>query len=682
MFTDIVGYTAIMDHDEKRALEILDKNREIHHRTIEQYNGTWLKEIGDGVLLSFESPSDSLRCAYQLMRDAKSVGYDLRIGVHLGEVVYQNGDVFGSGVNIASRLQALALPGSVLFTDRMHDDILNKPELKAKDIGLQRLKNVDRPVKLYALAMPGLVVPSQGDFEPVPTQAGSDKPPSVKIGVVVLAIIILAVIAVFAGKWMLGNIQSDTANASRGDQELVTLAAIPFSNISGQAESDFLGYALADQVINSLSYLKQVIVRPSSAIRKYTDVEADPATIRSELDVEYVLTGNYLNIRDSLRINLELVNTENNQVIWTETVTGSAGNTFQLQDIVAQKVIEGLSIEFSSQERKRMVQDVPGNPLAYDYYLRALTYPSTVKDNLIAIEMLKQSIALDSTFAPAYAELAGRQLDYASYALPEANREDVLKETKNTYLKALDLNPGLLKALIELSQLSNELNEKDEAIKLARRVIKINPNNPGGHLALAYVYRYTGMIDDAIREIGRAEHTLNPKTRDYAAKGINNILLGNYVEAARNFEKIESTSFGFRDSWLGYIYYHMDQVALAREKLAAAIRLDPEATLAIWAGAMLSTIEGDSEDWTNELRKMGESLYDPEAMFWLCTVMIKSGDLEGGLTLFERAVNRGYYPYPGFLIEPWLDPVRDSARFRQIMTIARGKHEAFKKKHF
>lgn len=154
----------MMEQDEQQALHILARNREIHRENIEKYDGVWLKEIGDGILLSFRSSSNALKCAHQIILDAKKAQYDLCIGLHLGEVLFQGGDVFGSDVNIAARLQSLAVPGSVLFTDRMHDDILNKPELKAISLGKHTLKNVKRPLALYALDMPGISIPESGDL--------------------------------------------------------------------------------------------------------------------------------------------------------------------------------------------------------------------------------------------------------------------------------------------------------------------------------------------------------------------------------------------------------------------------------------------------------------------------------------------------------------------------------------
>ena len=149
MFTDIVGYTKLMGEDEDRAFEVLKKNQEIHNELIEQFNGTLIKEMGDGMLVSFDLASDAVRCAIEIQNTSKEQGIPLKIGIHQGEVVFADADVLGDGVNIASRLQENAEAGSINLSGRVNSDVKNKAGISTKFVEEKTFKNVDEPIKVY-----------------------------------------------------------------------------------------------------------------------------------------------------------------------------------------------------------------------------------------------------------------------------------------------------------------------------------------------------------------------------------------------------------------------------------------------------------------------------------------------------------------------------------------------------
>jgi class 3 adenylate cyclase/pimeloyl-ACP methyl ester carboxylesterase len=178
MFTDIVGYTAIMGEDEKKALELLEKNRKLHKPIIKKFQGTFLKEIGDAILVSFQSVYDAIRCAKQIILATKSdKDLSLRIGVHQGDVVFTDGDVYGDGVNIASRIQELAVPDCVLISGRVYEEIKNKTDIQVIRLGSFQLKNDYKTREIYAISNPGLAVPEPGDLK---ISSIEDKPPEIK----------------------------------------------------------------------------------------------------------------------------------------------------------------------------------------------------------------------------------------------------------------------------------------------------------------------------------------------------------------------------------------------------------------------------------------------------------------------------------------------------------------------
>jgi class 3 adenylate cyclase len=158
MFTDIVGYTALMGNDEQKAFELLNKNRQIQKPIIEEYNGRWIKELGDGIMASFNTVSDAVNAAIKIQETCNAAkDFQLRIGIHLGEVVFENDDVFGDGVNIAARIQALATPGGIWISEPVHHNVVNKNDIESEFVKVEHLKNVKEPVRIYQVKAAGVV---------------------------------------------------------------------------------------------------------------------------------------------------------------------------------------------------------------------------------------------------------------------------------------------------------------------------------------------------------------------------------------------------------------------------------------------------------------------------------------------------------------------------------------------
>ena len=253
------------------------------------------------------------------------------------------------------------------------------------------------------------------------------------------------------------------------------LAVLPFSNTKPDPETDYFGFAIADQIIGDLIYLKNIIVRPSSSIRKYEKQMIDPVIAGEDLNVKYVLTGNYLKQANIIRLNVELINVLANEIIWREPIEVDYNNTFELQDIVAQKVVDGMNVKFTQKEISRIEKDIPGNPLAYEYYLRGVSYPFLIEGNRLAIDMLNKSIEIDSNYAPAYNALGRRihQMETFGFQTPiENNRPE------DYYLKALSINSELMSALSNLANFYTETDRTEEAVELTKQMLEINPKMP------------------------------------------------------------------------------------------------------------------------------------------------------------------------------------------------------------
>ena len=534
----------------------------------------------------------------------------------------------------------------------------------------------------YEMSPSGMVRTSSKNADENP-YSGSKKKPLTSNLIIGALLVVIACQFVYNKFWNNSTqnegIATENLNTAKSD-DLISLAALPFSNISQEQEIDYLGFALVDQVISSLSYLQNVAVRPSSSIRKYSNQTAEPNQVSEALSVQYILMGHYIKNEDSLRLNLELIDVLENSILWRGSVQEQMENIFKLQDAVAEKVIDGLKIQFSPEERNRMVIDAPENPLAYEYFLKALALPQSVDGNRLAIGLLEKAAELDSNYSPIFAKLGNRVHNNASYSILDTKYKEVNKAL-GIQQKALSLNPEDLNALTYTSLIYTEINELEKALGVSKQILKINPNSPYGHFALGYVYRYAGMIDSSIALMEKAV-SIDPKNVQFRSIGTTYSIAGKYDKAIKSL--ILEDGSGFKESMKGLTYIRMNELKLAEVEFNKVIQIDPDGTLGNWCRPMLAYSQGIK--WNEELRnktiEIGKIIEDPEAIFNWSIVYILHDEHEEFLKLYEKAVDLGFFPYPVFETDPILDPLRDNIEFQRITLKAKAKHEAFKEKYF
>ena len=223
------------------------------------------------------------------------------------------------------------------------------------------------------------------------------------------------------------------------------IAVLPFANNKPNTDSDYLGFALANQIISDLTYLEKYAIRPAGSIRKYVGQIIDPIDIGKTLQADYVINGNFLLENDIIRLNVEMIEVTSNHLVWRETMQVNYSDTFSLQDRVAQQVAKGLGVNFKQNTLNQHHRDIPNSALAFEYYLRGISYPQSNEGHKLAVEMLQKSIELDPQYAPSYAHLGfhRRLLEQHGRVIPTG-----LNKAEWYYQKALELNPVLLEALI------------------------------------------------------------------------------------------------------------------------------------------------------------------------------------------------------------------------------------------
>jgi serine/threonine protein kinase/Tfp pilus assembly protein PilF len=456
---------------------------------------------------------------------------------------------------------------------------------------------------------------------------------------------------------------------SEPEESIKSLAVLPFTNLKSDPETNHLGGALVAEIIKDLAYLHNLNVLPFSAVRDLDDW--------TDLNVEYILTGNYLKEKNTIRLNLELFRSTNQEMIWNDELEESFKNTFKLQDLVSIKIIEGLRINFAPTEQNRMFKDIPKDPLAFDYYLRSFSYPLTNEGSTLAIKMLKNSIQLDSTYAPAFVELGFHSTRLAQHAYNISSYHEMAKKY---YLDALRLNNDLIDALVQLAGLYTDIGNTYDAYDLTIRALKINPNNAWVHYSLSYIYRYTGMLEESTKEVERTI-SIDRKNLRLGAMQATYLYRGKYQKALELSRYYENNLFTKQRR--GEIYYILGKLDSSLAYCNQVLDEDPNAIWGTLAWSLKAFIEKNTEEGLYVLdRWVQTNPYDSEIMFFIARLYCLHGNKEKGIRLLRKAVESGFYCYPFFLIDPFLDPVRDDPEFQKVLALAKEKHEAFKLKYF
>jgi class 3 adenylate cyclase/TolB-like protein len=389
MFTDIVGYTALMGESEEKALHIRRINREIHQQQIEAVGGTWLKEMGDGTMASFDTITEAVQAAIEIRKICKKeLGIELKIGIHLGELIHEDEDVFGDGVNIASRIQELAVGGGILISEPVYNEITNKEGLDAVLVGLAKLKNIDKPVNIYQIL--------DGDLEK-PTIKLKSKSRSKLIAIA--AAIALAVIAV--GYFVIWPKVFHQPVLQR------SIAILPFLDNSGIDEFKYYGVGIATEVRSKLSQSKNFdFISAMQATKAYDGSNLSPTEIGNELKVNYLLTGIYQVVGDKIKVDVELVDAETGNSIWQESFNKLTSDIFKVQADIAGMVLNKFNLQGQIED------EAPTNNLeAYGRYLLAMEYLNRGQNlknnpkNKLHRENLQAAIKLDSGFIDAWVAL-------------------------------------------------------------------------------------------------------------------------------------------------------------------------------------------------------------------------------------------------------------------------------------
>jgi adenylate cyclase len=472
---DVAGYSRLMGADEEGTHERLSSHlRELVNPKIAEHRGRIVKNTGDGLLAEFPSLVDAVRCAVEVQRGMKDREPDVpeerrirfRIGINLGDVIVEEHDIFGDGVNVAARLEGLAEPGGLCISGAVREQIQDKLPYQFEDMGEQSVKNIARPVRVYALRR----------------EVVADLPPS---------------------SGPLATPVSQSAGAPR-----LSIVVLPFANMSNDPEQGYFADGITEDLTTDLSRIADMLVISRNSAFTYKDKRVNAKQVGRELCVRYVLEGSVRRSGNRVRVNAQLIDAETDVHVWAERFDGDTGDLFAVQDEITSRIAVTLNLELVGAEAARPTE----RPDALDYILRgraALLKPPSRENRAEAIGLFERALALDPQSVEAQSRLASVLAARVLDNMTDMGAADILR-AEHLAGQALAASPRNSLAHYAKGQVLRAQGRPEEAIPEYETALASNHNWVNAYNALGYCKLYTGSIDGVIPLVEQAIH-LSPR---------------------------------------------------------------------------------------------------------------------------------------------------------------------------
>src|SRR5437764_7293248 len=450
MFTDMVGYSALSQRDDKLALELLEEHRRLLREIFPRFTGTEIKTIGDAFLIEFQSALEAAQCAIEIQRTLAKRNHDvtaerrieLKIGIHIGDVVHRGGDVYGDGVNIASRIEPVAGPGGICVSMDVERQIRNALEARFEKLAPTDLKNISVPMDLFRIVLPW---EHKSEVRGQRSEIGkSSVIPKGGRSALIGALGLLVVIA--AGWWFShrGNQSTSTPRQSEAATAISgkSIAVLPFENLSRDPDNAFFTDGVQDEILTYLAKIADLKVISRISVMQYkSGAPRNLREIGQQLGVAHVVEGSVQRAANKVRVNAQLIDARNDAHLWAQTYDRDLADVFAIQSEIAKAIADQLQAKLSPNEKKAIEQPPTTDLAAFDLYSRAKTILLTRAQSVTiahdlqqVIELLDQAVKRDPAFFDAY-----RQLAYAherAYAVAGGDHTPALRAQAEAALQA------------------------------------------------------------------------------------------------------------------------------------------------------------------------------------------------------------------------------------------------------
>ncbi len=575
MFTDMVGYSAISQKDENLALELLETHRVLVRDTLKNYSGHEIKTIGDAFMVEFASALDAVNCSISIQKSLKDYNGKsekdrkifLRIGIHVGDVVEKDGDIYGDGVNISSRLEPLAQPGGICISEDVARQVQNKLEVPLQKMDEQELKNIELPVEIFQILL-------YADPHAAPPKIDNNR-----------------------------------------------LAVLPFQDLSPERNSDYFSDGLTEEITMHLSGINNLKVVSRTTSMQYKNAQQDMNSIGKALNARYILEGSVRRYKDDLRITAQLIDVSTDTHLWAETYRGNMEDVFDIQENVSKKIVEALRVKLSPAEEVALEKRATLNSEAFDLNLHAreFLYRRTKSYMLAAADLFKKAIELDPRYAAAYAGLGET---YIMIYLLHENKPVWIEKAMGAALKALMYDPNSSEAYTAVGLAYFHQGSIEEALNSVNKAIELDGDNFFSYWILGRIYRLLDRDQDAIApfkkvlEINREFHSvygdLQMAYKRIGDKENENEVVRQALEFYPNY-LLKHPDDARAMTFYSFVLCDNGDIEKAKEHMDRAIDLSPNDAVMIYNAACFYADLGEKEKAIEHLIKAidkGYTSYD------------------------------------------------------------------------
>jgi adenylate cyclase len=487
LFTDIVGYTSMMQHDEQLAIDAVKRHKKVLEKNVAACNGQVLDYYGDGSLSIFRSANDAANCALMVQLELRiPPEVPLRIGLHIGEIVLEEGNTFGTGVNVASRIQSLGIANSVLFSKEICDKIKTNLKFKIVSLGVYEFKNVEEPMEVFALANEGLVVPTREEMMKegkLKKETDPGKVSSLKKVILIASLALLVLSSLF---FVYARFFYKPPFPNKDN----SLAVLYFNNMSGDPKEEYFSDGITEEIISKLSMIEGLRVKSRTSVLAYKGKAKSVKEIAKELGVKNILEGSIRKEGNKLRVTAQLINAQTDEHIWSFSYNELLQDIFEVQSDIAHEIAAKFQIKISNATSKKLETPSTNSTEAYDKYLKAVSLSfvewglgGAQTNRLKAIELLREAIQIDPNFSNAYSLMS---TSYAYYSFDADDPKRWLDSAELLARKAIAIAPDREHGYSALAFVFESKGDLDEALEWLDKVQEVSPYSAAGWISAIY----------------------------------------------------------------------------------------------------------------------------------------------------------------------------------------------------
>jgi adenylate cyclase len=612
---DVKDYSRLMEDDEAETVRTLNTYRTAMSDLIQQYRGHVVDVTGDNIMAEFTSVVDAVNCAVEIQRDLAERNAELayerrmefRIGVNLGDVIDEDGRIYGDGVNIASRVENLAEAGGICISGRAYDQVANKLGLEYENLGEHQVKNISTPIRVYrVLSFPGAAAHRVVKAKEIMGKKWRK--------IVLAAAAVLVIVAAAAALWnyYLRSSPVEVASVEKMAYPLPdkpSIAVLAFENMSGDPEQEYFSDGIAEQVISSLSKVPDLFVVARNSTFTYKGKPVKVQKVAEDLGVRYVMEGSIQKSGDRVRITAQLIDAITGHHIWSERYDRDLKDIFALQDEITIEILKAVRVETLGDQYRYWIKWGTENLKAYEKTLQGLdrAWRSTKQDNAYARQLYEEAIALDPNYLWPHVHLGWTHFWDGRLGWSESPRKSFKKAFELAQkILAVDDSFDLAHSLLAAVYLVSRQYEK--ALAEAERAVALNPNGAFSYSVLGGVVSCMGRWEDGIVFAKKAIR-LNPFPRLLYLTGLGRayLMTAQYDDAISTFKKalhIDPDSFS-PHVYLAACYSLSNRQQEAAAEVEEVLRINPKFSLTSYARTLPYKNKSDIERLISALRMAG-----------------------------------------------------------------------------